>query len=947
MKTRFTLFLGLFLCFTYTNLFSRTYYITNGNVAGLIAAIQDANANQENNTIFLAINGIYTIQKADFVGAEGYVNNGTEGPIAFPRIENSSKLTIDGRGATIKRAATAPLFRFFLTSFRANFELKNITLEGAKSNKGGAALFISFKSQVSLENCNFKNNESINDYGGAVKIRSRSSVKLNNCHFINNKSLLNGGGLYNTLSDLEITNSTFIENSTTRSGGGAYLDGARGDNGHIKIENCRFEKNSAGLTSGSGSAGGGLYLYLYNRNTGLVNQCNFEENQANGDRSYAGGLDCTNGTIISNDTDYPYTGGENNTFSLITNSAFIRNQATYIGGGILFGNGAGNLINCTVAYNKVMKEGQFEGVAGGIYANGMQLTINHCTIAYNEVGRQGGGIAVANPKINNITINNSIIAFNTAQNGGNSTTIKNNCRQIFQGVNNIEFPDVLDWNTNDNYCTPSVTIANPRLGLLQDNGGPTFTIALLPNSPAINAANPAFSSPTDQRGMPRQGTSDIGAFEFVPGGITLPDPDDIYLEAECAALGSNWNVIEDAQASEGEYVSIKPRLNNFSATNATGANNRVRFTFTVGSSNIYSIYARVLAPSYTDDSFYISIDDGTPITWNNLHSPDETGFKWKQVLEQNFNLSIGQHTLDVYYREDGTGLDKLFIGKANTFPSELGLDAVCGTVPVLPRPFSIYLEAECAEVGSVWDTVNNTEASNGQFTEVRGLNNFNISNATGANNRIRFSFSVPKTESYAVYARVRTPSYTDDSFYISTDGGSPQRWNDLHTPGQNNYHWIQLLNTDFALGEGLHTIDFYYREDGAELDKLFVGELGLTPDGLGDDASNCFQQKTVQNSTVMSSTTMISESPKWSLYPNPVGSQNIIMLSYTGNTSSQEKVRYVIQDRMGRIILKGEQIIKENQIQINLSNQIIAAGSYILHIGSDKRIPKSIHFIKY
>jgi hypothetical protein len=63
---------------------------------------------------------------------------------------------------------------------------------------------------------------------------------------------------------------------------------------------------------------------------------------------------------------------------------------------------------------------------------------------------------------------------------------------------------------------------DPMLGPLQDNGGPTFTCALLPGSPAIDAGDPNFTSPLsyDQRGpgYPRvvNGRVDIGAFEVQP-----------------------------------------------------------------------------------------------------------------------------------------------------------------------------------------------------------------------------------------------------------------------------------------------------------------------------------------------------------------------------------------------------------------------------------------------
>ena len=60
---------------------------------------------------------------------------------------------------------------------------------------------------------------------------------------------------------------------------------------------------------------------------------------------------------------------------------------------------------------------------------------------------------------------------------------------------------------------------DPMLGPLQDNGGPTFTHALLPGSPAINAGDPNFVGPPDydQRGpgydRVRGGRIDVGSFE--------------------------------------------------------------------------------------------------------------------------------------------------------------------------------------------------------------------------------------------------------------------------------------------------------------------------------------------------------------------------------------------------------------------------------------------------
>ncbi|MBL9169196.1 MAG: hypothetical protein JNN07_15760 [Verrucomicrobiales bacterium] len=56
---------------------------------------------------------------------------------------------------------------------------------------------------------------------------------------------------------------------------------------------------------------------------------------------------------------------------------------------------------------------------------------------------------------------------------------------------------------------------DPRLGTLEDNGGPTWTVSLLADSPAIDAAPHSEFVVTDQRGVSRpQGVGfDLGAFE--------------------------------------------------------------------------------------------------------------------------------------------------------------------------------------------------------------------------------------------------------------------------------------------------------------------------------------------------------------------------------------------------------------------------------------------------
>jgi hypothetical protein len=61
---------------------------------------------------------------------------------------------------------------------------------------------------------------------------------------------------------------------------------------------------------------------------------------------------------------------------------------------------------------------------------------------------------------------------------------------------------------------------DPLLGPLQDNGGPTQTMALLAGSPALNAGDPSQLGTTDQRGVVRSGGVNIGAYQASASATT-------------------------------------------------------------------------------------------------------------------------------------------------------------------------------------------------------------------------------------------------------------------------------------------------------------------------------------------------------------------------------------------------------------------------------------------
>jgi hypothetical protein len=109
-------------------------------------------------------------------------------------------------------------------------------------------------------------------------------------------------------------------------------------------------------------------------------------------------------------------------------------------------------------------------------------------------------------------LKNTIVANNTANNGGFNWNITHNCfNQMTNGGSNLQFPGRNTNSSQDVDCTPGILTADPKLDVFKNNGGLTLTRALLAGSAATGRGSGCPS--TDQRGVSRPSSCDLGAFE--------------------------------------------------------------------------------------------------------------------------------------------------------------------------------------------------------------------------------------------------------------------------------------------------------------------------------------------------------------------------------------------------------------------------------------------------
>jgi hypothetical protein len=326
---------------------------------------------------------------------------------------------------------------------------------------------------------------------GAGVINRTAALTLTHTAVLSNASAVATGGLVNLGGAVVIANSEVRGNS---------LGSLHSTGGSLSLVNSVVRENAGGPTvAGSGvirasqilshpAPAYGLTVAGLATETVVIQDSHISYNQGGVSHGGAGTLVIRGSTL-----------SHNNTTGLRSSAAPARTL----------------VVNSTVSGNQRV----------GVEAATGSVELHNVTIAGNTSGALDGGGLWAAPAAA-VTATNSLIAGNSDPGG--------------------QAPDCLGTLLSGGYnligsmlgCALTGTLTgnllgqNPVIGSLADNGGPTPTHALLPGSPAINAADPAGCADgqggillTDQRGFNRPGRCDIGAFEFgavPPGRLLLP-----------------------------------------------------------------------------------------------------------------------------------------------------------------------------------------------------------------------------------------------------------------------------------------------------------------------------------------------------------------------------------------------------------------------------------------
>lgn len=430
----------------------------------------------------------------------------------------------DGAGLYNNDVATATVND---STIAANFAVRN-----------GGGLFNEIVATIDLANSRLAANSA--DEGGGV-YNEDGRITFDGGSIIANTAVSDGGGVLATSSAITTLDGTTLSGNVSGAHGGAI-----NNDGTLTITDALLAGNSAtanggaitntrtlnvSVTSITGNTSSGSGGGFYNADTGSLNlsDVTVSGNTASQD---GGGVANTEGatlsvseTTLSGNTSGARGGGlfhDATVTASLTNSTLSANVAVN-GGGVSTGNPATNsgaltIANVTISGNTATVSG------GGLHNTANAVTVTNATIVNNEATTAGGG--VFNSSIFTPTrLKNTIVARNTAVTGPDV----NGLGFSDQGNNLIgDGTSVTTYanGVNGNLVGTTASPIDPLLSPLQNNGGETFTHALLFGSPARDTGNNVGIGQFDQRGFDRtfdgdgDGASvvDIGAFE---SGLTV------------------------------------------------------------------------------------------------------------------------------------------------------------------------------------------------------------------------------------------------------------------------------------------------------------------------------------------------------------------------------------------------------------------------------------------
>ena len=367
---------------------------------------------------------------------------------------------------------------------------------------GGGAIMTYFATDGSaptalISGSRFEENWAGNNLGGAVALLGGKGV-IEDSTIISNTALTGGGLFFDYGSDFTLRNTIVAANQASTDWGGGIMvanNGAPDAISKILIQRSTITGNA------SQTEGGGIYLW--------GGQLVIEQStlSANSSQTDGGGIYLLGGHYLTD--------------TLTVVDSLLADNLAVNGGAVWTGSAD------SIDFTNVTFSGNRAGAAGGAIFAAEDVGLTHVTLAGNQA--PAGASLYLSPTVT-LTLAGSILANPV----GSVHCALMSGAEFQTGGANVASDASCGLNSPGD-----LTLTDPLLGALADNGGHTFTHLPQPGSPAIDQAPVAACPDHDQRGFvrPTGAACDSGAVEVdAPPASPPPPPPAETVSAQDAAL---------------------------------------------------------------------------------------------------------------------------------------------------------------------------------------------------------------------------------------------------------------------------------------------------------------------------------------------------------------------------------------------------------------------------
>lgn len=317
------------------------------------------------------------------------------------------------------------------------------------------------------------------------------------------------------------------------------------------------------------------------------------------------------------------------------------------------------------------------------------------------------------------------------------------------------------------------------------------------------------------------------------------------------SVGSHsWDLVTPSGHTGYGAMQAMPNTRTNNNTGYTTKSARLDYAVNFVKTGIHYVWIRGIGATFQDDSLHVGLDGAAQTSGDRIsHFPESWG--WSQNTMDGVVATIrvakaGEHTINVWMREDGMLIDKIVLTTSSGYvptdsgPSESPLGE--NTAPNTDGVISIEAEnfTDNVSMGAhSWDLVTPSgHSGNGAMQAMPNIKTNNDAWYKTKSARLDYTVNFVKSGAHYIWVRGKGATSYDDSLHMGLDGATPASC-DRISNFANTWSWSRdtmdgVVATINVATPGKHTLNVWMREDGMVFDKIVISSSSAyVPTGLG------------------------------------------------------------------------------------------------------------------